>query len=65
VWWLTPVIPALGKLRQEDCKVEASLSYRVRPCLKNEWMNDSDFPPQVASVFVWGLGDGRPWRKRP
>jgi hypothetical protein len=27
-------IPALGRLRQEDCKVKASLGYIVSPCLK-------------------------------
>jgi hypothetical protein len=36
VWWYIPVIPALGKLRQEDCKLEASLYYKVRPCLKKK-----------------------------
>jgi hypothetical protein len=24
-WWLTPVIPALGRLRQEDYEFEASV----------------------------------------
>lgn len=33
VWWHTPVIPALEKLRQEDHKLEASLGYRARPCI--------------------------------
>jgi hypothetical protein len=28
------IIPALGKLRQEDLKFEACLSYIARPCLK-------------------------------
>jgi hypothetical protein len=32
--WLMPVIPALGKLRQEDCKFEVSLVYIMRSCLK-------------------------------
>jgi hypothetical protein len=31
VWWCTPVISALGKLRQKDPKLRASLGYMVRP----------------------------------
>jgi hypothetical protein len=31
-----PVIPALGKLRQEDYEFEARLSYKVKPVLKKE-----------------------------
>jgi hypothetical protein len=26
-WWCTPVIPALGRLRQEDLEFEVSLSW--------------------------------------
>jgi hypothetical protein len=31
-WWFTPVIPALGKIKQEDQEFEASLG----PCLKKK-----------------------------
>jgi hypothetical protein len=31
-----PVIPELGRVRQEDYKFQADLSYRVRPCLINK-----------------------------
>jgi hypothetical protein len=34
VWWLTFVIPALGRLRQEEHKFKARLGYIVRSCLK-------------------------------
>jgi hypothetical protein len=30
-----PLIPALWRLRQEDCKLEASLANLVKICLKN------------------------------
>lgn len=33
-WWLMAVIPAFEKLRQGDCKFEASLGNLVRLCLK-------------------------------
>jgi hypothetical protein len=36
VWWCTPVIPALVRLRLEDCKFEASLDYKVRLCFKKK-----------------------------
>lgn len=34
-WWLTPVIPALQKLEQEDChELKTSLDYRKSSCIK-------------------------------
>lgn len=42
--WPTPVIPALRKLKQKDCKFKTSLSYITRPCLKKKIKNKiSDF----------------------
>jgi hypothetical protein len=34
--WITPVIPALGRLRQEDSNLEVNLGYRTTPCLKEQ-----------------------------
>jgi hypothetical protein len=34
-WWWMPIIPALGSLKQEDDKFEASLDYIVS--LKQAW----------------------------
>jgi hypothetical protein len=33
-WWHTLVIPALRRLRQENCEFKSSLGYIARPCLK-------------------------------
>jgi hypothetical protein len=30
-WWYTPVVPALGRLKQEDGEFKASLGYVVKP----------------------------------
>jgi hypothetical protein len=35
-WWCTPVIAALGRLKQEDHEFKVILGYRVRPCLKKK-----------------------------
>jgi hypothetical protein len=34
LWWCTPVIVALGRLRHEDCELKANVGYTVRPYLK-------------------------------
>jgi hypothetical protein len=36
VWRCIPIIPVLGRLRQEDGGFETSLDYIVRCCLKKE-----------------------------
>jgi hypothetical protein len=30
--WCKPAIPALGRLRQDDCEFKAWLSYIMKPC---------------------------------
>jgi hypothetical protein len=54
--WSTPVIPALGRLRQEGHEFKASLDYLVRPCLKQK---QKDITPhaQQASRHLTVQGD--------
>jgi hypothetical protein len=37
--WLTPAIPVLGRLRQEDREFKAGLGYVARSCLKKKVVN--------------------------
>jgi hypothetical protein len=39
VWWCVATIPELGRLRQEDCKLEASQGYLIRPYHKERKEN--------------------------
>jgi hypothetical protein len=41
VWWSTPVIPALRRLRQNYYKLQANLGYIVRICLKTKQHNNN------------------------
>jgi hypothetical protein len=36
VWQSMPVVPAFQRLRQENRKFRASLSYIAKPCVKRE-----------------------------
>jgi hypothetical protein len=38
VWWYTSVIPALGRLRQENHEFQGSLGYIARPYVKKKCM---------------------------
>jgi hypothetical protein len=45
MWWYTLLIPALMKLRQEDGKFEASLSYTARTSQKNKKDTNIEIKP--------------------
>jgi hypothetical protein len=57
VWWCTPVIPILGRLRQEDHKFEDSLGYTVRAYLKKKVrkkiMTDKDQNFAISLLLVF------------
>lgn len=36
VWWCTPVVPALGRQRNEKCGCEGRLGYTVRVCSREK-----------------------------
>jgi hypothetical protein len=50
VWWFTLVIPAFGRVRQENCKFKANLSYIARPCLKIKQNTHTQKKPHKIKV---------------
>jgi hypothetical protein len=36
VWWFIPIIPVVGRLRQEDLELEAGVGYTASFCLKQK-----------------------------
>jgi hypothetical protein len=50
VWWLIPGILELGNLRQEDCELEASLSFIGRPTLKKT--KQASLPLQSPGAYL-------------
>jgi hypothetical protein len=49
VWWLLPIIPVLGRLKQEDCKFKANLGYTEKHCLKKR--KEGKEKEGLSSVF--------------
>jgi hypothetical protein len=56
-WWHTPVIQALGSLRQEDYEFEASFCCRARPCCKTQNNNNNKTKTKFRSCKWDGKHD--------
>jgi hypothetical protein len=55
LWWRTTVIPALRKLRQKECKLEVSLGYIGRSCLKKKKKNQETLKDLTAGRRVGSI----------
>jgi hypothetical protein len=47
----TPAIPALGRLRQEDCKLKAKLDYRGETLPQNNNNKTKNLSPSACKDF--------------
>jgi hypothetical protein len=65
------IIPALGRLRQEDQQCQVSLGYIVRPCLqtKTETEKPNQSKPNQTSCWaqwltheILAIGEGKIWK---
>jgi hypothetical protein len=51
-WWCTPVIPAFGRLRQEDQEFKTSLDYIERPPLSKRKKGKGSCSPFKGLDFI-------------
>lgn len=54
VWYPVPVIPAVGKLRQEDRELRVSLDYIVRPVSNQPGNKTLDLKPSTVGRETGG-----------
>jgi hypothetical protein len=58
-----PVIPALGRLWQEDGELKSNLGYIVRPYLKTKTKQTKRMPRQLSfkNILALGLAEWLKW----
>jgi hypothetical protein len=52
VWWSMPIIPAFGRLRQEDPEFKTRMGYVVRPCLKKTKPKPKNLKMSIISTLT-------------
>ena len=58
VWWRTLIIPVLGRMRLEDRRFMASLSYLVRPCFKIKNKKEPGVVAHACNPSTWEAETG-------